>query len=360
MRLQRTTCIGVIACALSTGIARAQCGFDHEQTSGLPPSNSDLHMVYDPRRAVSILCTTRDSDNSNVLRMWEWDGTAWEPTEPSDGLRPPPRGSPAVVFDIRRGVVLLFGGIAGVALDDTWTWNPTNRTWTQCNTVVQPTGRVDAEMAFDSARGVALLFGGRNENEFAYTDTWELDGCIWSMVSISGVSPGGRSGASIAYDSARHRTVLFGGHNGAGPLGDTWEYDGYRRVWELVASSGPSARAWCQMAFDGSNARMILFGGATSPDGSSGKSRETWGWNGESWTRIAVNGPAGVSSHGLTYDLRHKHTVLYGGHLEPFGGFSGDTWELSLPRLPGDVVPDWEVTLDDLATLLSRFGMMCP
>ena len=41
----------------------------------------------------------------------------------------------------------------------------------------------------------------------------------------------------MAYDSVRHVVVLFGGE---GPLGDTWEWDG--NSWTQIAVTGPSAR----------------------------------------------------------------------------------------------------------------------
>ena len=44
---------------------------------------------------------------------------------------------------------------------------------------------------------------------------------VWTQRS-SAVSPPGRFWHAMAYDQARHRTVLFGGISGISILGDTW------------------------------------------------------------------------------------------------------------------------------------------
>lgn len=49
-------------------------------------------------------------------------------------------------------------------------------------------------------------------------------------------SPAGRAYPSMAYDSGRGRTVLFGGGSGCCAIyGDTWEWDGSR--WAQVATT---------------------------------------------------------------------------------------------------------------------------
>ncbi|MEY4675120.1 MAG: hypothetical protein RL148_2904, partial [Planctomycetota bacterium] len=56
-----------------------------------------------------------------------------------------------------------------------------------------------------------------------FQDTWEWDGLTW-MQRPTAVVPSARHFHSMAYDSQRQRTMLFGGVS-SNNLGDTWEYD---------------------------------------------------------------------------------------------------------------------------------------
>lgn len=88
--------------------------------------------------------------------------------------------------------------------------------WMQFNAPT-PTPRVDFAMAYDSTRQRVVLFGGRDSGGGTrFADTWEWTGTAWQpQLTLS--HPTGRSGAMMAYDSARGRTVLAGGW-GQGPV----------------------------------------------------------------------------------------------------------------------------------------------
>jgi Dockerin type I domain len=113
-----------------------------------------------------------------------------------------------------------------------------------------------------------VLFGGTDGCCKDFGDTWTWDGTVWTQVATTG--PEARFGMGMAYDSARHRTVLFGGESLSGPefveFGDTWEWDGVR--WTQVASTGPSAREANAMAYDKARGKAVIFGG------------DTWEWMG--------------------------------------------------------------------------------
>ena len=64
-------------------------------------------------------------------------------------------------------------------------------------------------MTYDSARSVVQLNGGSDSRNHLLGDTWEWNGKDWAFVSSSG--PGPKAAHAMAYDSARPRTVLFGG-----------------------------------------------------------------------------------------------------------------------------------------------------
>jgi hypothetical protein len=173
-------------------------------------------------------------------------------------------------------------------------------------------------MAFDSARGRTVLFGGIVGGSATH-DTWEWDGNFWTQ--IQDIGPPARSLTTLAFDSTRGRTVLFGGEGNAGALlGDTWEWDGSE--WMQLQDIGPSARSAHSTAFDSNQQRLVLFGGRAG----TGLCGDTWQWDGTAWTQFDDTGPSARASHATVYAADRNRTVLLGGD-----GGSGtalsDTWE---------------------------------
>src|SRR6185369_14119281 len=110
----------------------------------------------------------------------------------------------------------------------------------------------------------------------------EWDGTAWSQRAPA-LSPTGRYQHAMAYDSARQRTVVFGGLKVGGqpPLGDTAEWDG--TSWSLVTTPlPPAARSAHAMAYDSLRARVVLFGGSVPP---STALFDTWDFDGSAWTQ---------------------------------------------------------------------------
>ncbi len=91
-----------------------------------------------------------------------------------------------------------------------------------------PAPRYNSAMVYDVARGVTVLFGGQiTQYEGGVSgETWEWNGNSWTQRVVGGPSP--RSGHAMAYDSVRGVTVLFGGDTGDNPFanGETWEWNG--------------------------------------------------------------------------------------------------------------------------------------
>src|SRR5216683_299397 len=189
----------------------------------------------------------------------EWDGSTWTLRAPA--ASPPARIWPAMAYDSFHRVTVLFGGSAqGVDLGDTWVFDGT--TWTHLTPANSPSPRFGHAMAFDSVRNRVVLFGGRS-NGVRMADTWEWDGSNWTQSSTSS-APSARFWHSMAFDSGLGRTRLFGGDHVApfslGPVNDTWEWDGASWTQD-VPSAAPSPRAGQSMAYDSGRARTIVFGG---------------------------------------------------------------------------------------------------
>jgi hypothetical protein len=148
---------------------------------------------------------------------------------------PPGRGRTALAFDSRRRRVVLFGGVSAPAgpnqqqtfFDDTWTWD--DRRWSRA-TNGGPPGRYAHGMVFDIRAGVVLLYGGAAAHRDApLSDMWQWDGARWTEIRLTGPTPGHRYQPVMVYDRARARTVLYGGVGGPN---DTWEWDGHQ--WQRI------------------------------------------------------------------------------------------------------------------------------
>src|SRR5262245_46031280 len=55
-------------------------------------------------------------------------------------------------------------------------WIPAQTAWTDRTPASSPPGRLGPGLAYDSARGRTVLFGGLNGGQATFSDTWEWDG----------------------------------------------------------------------------------------------------------------------------------------------------------------------------------------
>lgn len=135
--------------------------------------------------------------------------------------------------------------------------------------LAQPSSRSGASMVFDEAASRAILFGGvtppfiKGEEQAVreYIDeTWAWNGRRW-IQQFPAQSPGGRTGFVFVWDSFAQRAILFGGlGTGTLPLDDTWEFR--NGTWrELDVPNRPGARKYAAGAFDRVRNRTIVYGG---------------------------------------------------------------------------------------------------
>jgi len=135
---------------------------------------------------------------------------------------------------------------------------------------------------------------------------------------------GARDGAVMAYDEARHQTILFGGMTDTGLASDTWAWNG--SSWTRLATTGPAGRIDAGMVYDATRQRLVLYGGRTNPQQSSTVYSDTWEWNGTAWTQVATTGPGARIHFALGYDRAGQKTVLFGG-VSGSGTALPDVWE---------------------------------
>jgi Galactose oxidase, central domain len=228
-------------------------------------------------------------------------------------VSPPARVNASMAYDAARDKLVLFGGTGehetrenGLQLNDTWTWDGT--TWTKQQPRTSPPAREGASMAYDAATRTVVLFGGvsGNNNNRVTTylnDTWLWNGSTWVQAHPA-TAPGPRTGASMAYDGARRKLVLFGGGHGV-QLNDTWAWDGSTWTRQHPATS-PPARVYAASAYD-DGARVVVLSGGVNIVGLT----DTWTWDGTTWTKQhPVTAPAAGHAVRMAYDAAQHSMVL--------------------------------------------------
>lgn len=271
-------------------------------SDSFPGPREGAALVYDRRRGQVLLFGGEPDDG----RTWQWDGGEWVDVTPVQGT---PRFGPgaAVVYDAARARVLAFS-----AVQDSLTRAFDGDRWSIV--APSPSGLEDMSAAYDSVRGRVVAFGGRDRST-ARGDTWVLESAGWARVSRSGPSP--RWGAAMAFDEARGLVVMFGGENESGLLRDTWTWDGAR--WAPHAVSGPPTSMGASIAYDPHRQRTVL------TPGQIGGVQPVWEWDGASWSEVIVApGPDARQHAAVTYDAANRRLLFFGGHSQ--SGLQNDLW----------------------------------
>lgn len=142
--------------------------------------------------------------------------------------------------------------------------------------------------------------------------------------------------AAATTDTHRGRVVYV---DGTDPVEHcvTWEWDG--EVWTRVAMDGPTRRQRHAVAYDPIRRRTVLFGGQVPNSVNLG---DTWEWDGATWTQIpTTNGPLPRRDTALVFDAVRGRTLLFGGQgtivTNDTWEWDGATWTLLNPptRPPG-------------------------
>jgi hypothetical protein len=277
-------------------------------------------MAYDAERRRVVLFGGADEQGVRG-ELWEWDGSAWRLV--CDG-GPAPRTFPALAYDRERRRLVLFGGNrvlfgrggeGDTFLDDTWEFD--GAAWIRIDARPGPPARAEASMAFDAARRRVVLFGGYRRANGATQrlgDTWTWDGAAWRAWNVA-EAPSARSGAAVAYDAGRQLVVLFGGNDANA---ETWEWDGAK--WLAVDAPAPG-RFNSMMGYDAGARAIVRFGGVKQGT----RESDTWLFDHRRWERIAVPGPEPRNHAAMAYDEGRGVLVLHGGHDGE--RVFGDTWE---------------------------------
>jgi uncharacterized protein (TIGR03437 family) len=200
---------------------------------------------------------------------WVWDGIQWTQKTPAvPAPNPAARIDHMMVWDGLHQKILLFGGkgatssgnFAQGAMNDTWTWDGAN--WTQASPSTSPPARGAGALVYDDTRQVVVLYGGYSSSGAKLNDMWEWNGTTWTQRTFSG-GPAARSHHRMAYDSYRHQTVLVSGQSGvtATPyFSDIWTWDGSSWTQQTPSLSPPVTESPV-IAYDSARHQTLLWGG---------------------------------------------------------------------------------------------------
>jgi hypothetical protein len=213
-------------------------------------------------------------------------------------------------------------------------------TWTKLTPARHPAARTRASMAYDTATHQLVLFGGDNRTGTTLSTTWVFTGTTWTKLFPT-TSPTPRWGASMAYDPASRQLVLSGGLG----LGDsvlphftTWVWNG--NTWKRLPTARgttPVVGVGKSMAYDAATRQLVLFGGSCGHSLPSGTSV----WNGTTWKTLSTaKNPPACGGASMAYDRRTRQLVLFGGNgtgekLSTTWAWTGSTWKkLTPPKKP--------------------------
>ncbi len=290
-----------------------------------PLGRQNAGVAYDTSRQQLVLFggyTASAIQFGDSNDTWIWDGNDWTQVATSTPPMSSPsvREAPAMAYYPDTGLTILFGGyssngIQSTITNDTWAWN--GSAWTQLSPATFPAPRYGATLVYDAAHHKLVLFGGVGLN-----DTWTWDGTTWTQENPS-TRPPVRSYAAATYDADHAVVLLYGGVDGSGnPLSDTWTWDGSNWTQRQPLHS-PGARGDTMLAYDPNAHRAFLFGGSNAATAFG----DTWEWDGTDWISLGeASQPAPRIGAPMTYDPRQKNTILFGGVGGGTAGFSNETW----------------------------------
>src|SRR3989344_4625105 len=309
-------------------------------------------ILYDPsspkiRRSHSIVY---DSVNKRYLLFGGWNGTSpryndvwelsaddrfgssppqWRKLNPS-GTPPSARTTHLAFFDATGNRMIIHGGYDGVDKNDTYALDVTTRyseAWSTLSpTGTAPTARSQAAGAFKASTRKAYVQGGLVGAGDYRNDLFELDlsttNGAWTQLKAEDAAgnPPSRADASMVFDTANNRLLIFGGYDGTNRLNDLWRWDiAGASFAEVSEGTPPGVRQMHVAVYDENNPRMIVWGGRNGTSSSNYLS-EIWELNttsgSEAWTdrsQAAGDKVPGSPSSAARFDTANKIMVIFGG-----------------------------------------------
>ena len=238
-----------------------------------PPGRFGPGFVYDPKRDLCILYGGMDSYQGNSTYFddtWTYDYNSNTWTQLSPTASPSKRCKGGTAYDIKSEQMVWFGGYGpdGVNKDETWTFNLDENTWVNKTSDVRPPARKRNPLMYDEQSDLVVMFGGWKGGEEVFNDLWVYDfnSNTWTEKDFTG-GPHKRCRYGRAYIPERDVIVYTHGYGGVdGDMDDTWAYDCNENTWSKVEMTGtPPAKRHCfQVAYNEKHDVIIFQGGSSA------------------------------------------------------------------------------------------------
>lgn len=266
-------------------------------------------------------------------------------------LAPTKRGTTAMAYDANRGVSVLYGGYGGVGGYANDTWEYEGFEWTLRTPPHNPGKRSNHAMCYDSDLQRIYLWGGWGGElppiSGPLGDLWAYDGNDWTLINsdLTGYdSPYPTTTPELAYDSYRKKVVLVRNLPTTTQNSETWEYDPAANQWtKTVADNGFPAGYGGAIGYDPVRNQVVHYWGNS---GLFGPTKQTWRYNGTSWTQDAMTTPQ-LPFTNMAYDSTRQRLVLFGANYGSTAYYtnsyydSGTDWPVLLPPNPPDSPPNF-------------------
>ena len=294
-------------------------------------------MAFDSRRNVSVLFSGQAYDMDlasffTINETWEYDGTDWTNVTGSVDGEPSARASVGMVYDSKRGVMVLAGGDDinnGNDLADTWAYDGTS--WVNENLNFTGARNTVSSLVFNPDLNYTFLFFGSNFYDASYYDDIQ-----YNDIQETNITPA-MADVFLTYGGYR---LLFE-EPWYETFNETWIFNYSSKEWTNISdltSSYPKGVSGYGISYDPVLQGAILFGGSTIDDSAfctdvGYQSDETWLFNGSDWVNLAPSSsPPPLMFPSMVYDAVRNVTILYGGLKPVCAGScvcvpSGETWE---------------------------------
>lgn len=302
------------------------------QMSGTTPDPEWYSAAYDPQSNKLILFC--ESGNAGVPgQTWAFDPQAKTYVKLLPSGSPPSTQPLTMVFDESSGKIVCFGNVSASPSawrSATWSYDPRENTWTEIDPAIFPPTLVWSSMVYHSAMGKVVLLGSdRSGNHM-----WSYDSAAntWAELTPAGMPPA-RVAGMMAYDETQNRLVLFGGISGRpippdNLLNDTWTYDSTSNTWvEMKPATPPEARQSASIVYDEASGKVVLFGGLAADHALA----DTWVYDSaaDSWTELHTSGSPPARLGAFAFYAESTHQVLLQGGYGRDEAFT-DAWAFSL------------------------------
>lgn len=212
---------------------------------------------------------------------------------------------------------MMYGGIQDEAM---WEWDGDgdagNGKWQRYDLIGTGPGYKSRHvMVYDTARKKTVLYGGADGQR----DIWEWDAVtnLWAKRTPSGTNPVGREFSAMVYDTTRKRAVVFGGRERVVPMNDTWEWDSTvagrpAEIFEVrFASAQAENEELVSLAVN-----LVAGGSGYSAAGEDGAGLYVWDSHPGAWRLVNSNGAAVGTPESLSWtadDPAEVARLLFGG-----------------------------------------------